>query len=572
MHKEILNNDNIFNMQKLTTLIFLFLLGAGYSNSVMGQSLPVGTPALEEDYRNAQLIGEIDSSLSLCARPLFPSLIVKKAGLFNPPRSGMKEQAKDKLGVIRLMPFVWKQQFNSDHPEGLNDGAMIPARGYQTLVSGGVYAQLGWLSIQLNPEFVYAENKSYPGFSDEQPDAVWSNYYKYYLNQIDLPERFGESAYKKIFWGQSSIRITRGALSIGVSNENLWWGPGIQNALLMTNSAPGFKHITFNTVKPIRSIIGSFEGQLIAGRLEASGYPNIDPKRLLLHKVTYTAKPDDWRYINGLVLSYQPKWVPGLFLGVTRSFIIYEKDLGKGIGDYLPVITPVLKKAAGDRSEDVKKRDQLASVFMRWIATESHQEIYFEYGHEDHAYNSRDLMQDPTHTSAYLLGFKKLIPLKKHKNEFISFSMELTQLEKKHTSRDAGGDIWYVHTQVRDGYTNNGQLLGAGIGPGSNMQSLNISWLNGFKKLGLEIKRVANNNDFNIEYIKDYRSHWVDVGGALVGEWNYKKLIFNARFDVVSSMNYEHLYKPIPSTPPFWWDKGKDRINVHCELGVTYRF
>jgi hypothetical protein len=48
--------------------------------------------------------------------------------------------------------------------------------------------------------------------------------------------------FNKAFWGQSSIRLTFGPASIGLSNENIWWGPGIRNSLIMSNNAPGFKH------------------------------------------------------------------------------------------------------------------------------------------------------------------------------------------------------------------------------------------------------------------------------------------------------------------------------------------
>ena len=47
---------------------------------------------------------------------------------------------------------------------------------------------------------------------------------------------------------------------------------------MMSNHAEGFKHITFNTVNPIKTRIGDFEWQLITARLENSGFtpPRID--------------------------------------------------------------------------------------------------------------------------------------------------------------------------------------------------------------------------------------------------------------------------------------------------------
>ncbi|WP_404877454.1 capsule assembly Wzi family protein, partial [Klebsiella pneumoniae] len=56
-------------------------------------------------------------------------------------------------------------------------------------------------------------------------------------------------------------------LSVGISSENLWWGPGIYNSLLMSNNAPGFWHLTFNSRKPLKTPIGDFEWQLIGGKL-----------------------------------------------------------------------------------------------------------------------------------------------------------------------------------------------------------------------------------------------------------------------------------------------------------------
>ncbi|MFK5143427.1 capsule assembly Wzi family protein, partial [Klebsiella pneumoniae] len=54
---------------------------------------------------------------------------------------------------------------------------------------------------------------------------------------------------------------------MGISSENLWWGPGIYNSLLMSNNAPGFWHLTFNSRKPLKTPIGDFEWQLIGGKL-----------------------------------------------------------------------------------------------------------------------------------------------------------------------------------------------------------------------------------------------------------------------------------------------------------------
>jgi len=522
----------------------LFFIALAFSClHVYGQSLPVGTPVLEDVYRRDQLVGSFDESVSFTLRPLYPSLIDEKQTLDSSTIKGVKV-------FYKLLPLTWKQQYNSDHPEGLNDGAMIPARGYQTMLSGGFFAKYRWLSVQFMPEFVYAENRAYQGFPDELLDTLWNVYYDQILNRIDIPERFGKASYYKAFWGQSSIRLTFDPISIGISNENLWWGPGMQNALLMTNNAPGFMHLTLNTVRPIHTTIGSFEGQLVGGRLDASGYPGIDSTRLAQHGVTYAAKPKDWRYLSGFILTYQPRWLPGLFFGAAGSNIFYHQD--------------------------PDKKDGLASVFMRWLAPESHMEAYLEYGREERSTDLKDLILEPNYTRASILGFRKLTPIKKSQDEFIDVQAEVTYFVNNviTANRAPGAAMWYVHDIVRDGYTQNGQYLGAGIGTSSNMQSMNISWVKKMKRIGLEFKRVQHDESFWYYINNDLRKHWVDVGGAIIGEWDYKQFLFNTKIQLVGSHNYQHYYDPVPApgAQPYYWDHGAVRYNVHAELGVTYLF
>ena len=548
---------------------------------VKAQSLPVGTPLLEDYYRRAQLLGQVDSSISFTSRPIFPVSSLKLKNVFDPDGS-LENERKTKFdgifrffgrsGIIQLLPITWQYEFTTHHPNSLNDGAMIPARGHQTLVSAGIYAKLGPLSVQFRPEAVYAENRSFQGFYKEQPDNVWGGYYET-LNHIDLPERFGEKPYKRIFWGQSSVRLNVGPFSLELSNENLWWGPGIRNSLLMSNSAPGFEHLTFNTVKPFKTFIGSFEGQIIGGRLENSGFAPPDTNRTYGGNKLYVPKRNDWRYINGFVFSYQPKWVKGLFLGLTRSFIVYNNDMGNTIIDYLPIITPIDKKANYGEGEGTGGGDQRASAFIRWVWLKEHAEIYCEFMREDHAFDARDLFVEPDHTHAYLFGIRKLMPLTSRKDQYIKVDVEVTQLAQTGTNPERPtGSIYLHYAGISQGYTNQGQLLGAGIGPGSNMQTLNISWVKNLKSLGIQIERYVHDYDFYTTMIKDVRANWVDFSTSAIAEWDYKHFLFSAKLDVIRCYNYQWLCRPDASNPPSFWDAGKDVYNYQGKISMTYRF
>lgn len=561
---------------KWLILLFVPVALLNSAHLAIAQSLPVGTPILEDAYRRAQLLGQIDSTISFMARPFFPEESLKLKDGFDPFNT-LEKGAGDKFagtfkflgkwGKVRLLPVTLQQQFNTHNPYSLNDGEMIPARGYQTMFSAGVYAKLGPLSIQLRPEYIYAENRAFDGYSEKQSDISWAAYYNF-LNRIDLPERFGDKAYKRASWGQSSIRLTVGPVSLGLSNENLWWGPGMRNSLLMSNTSGGFLHYTLNTVKPIRTPIGSFEAQIIAGRLDGSGFLPPDTNRTWYNSSAklYVPKRNDWRYLNGMIISYSPKWVPGLFIGITRSFMIYHEDMGN-----FPVISPTNKKNNNGGSEIAQGGDQLMSSFIRWVLPKEHAEVYFEYGREDHSYNLRDFILEPDYARAYIFGFRKLFPLTAHPGECLQFDLEVTQLEQNRTNTQRESIYFYAHTDIRHGYTNRGQYLGAGIGTGSDMQSISISWIKSLKMIGLQLERYVHNNDHHYIQIKDIRANWVDIGAALIGEWDYKNLLFTAKTEIVRSMNYEHLYNPDPANTAFW-APGQDVYNFQAQIGVTYRF
>ena len=563
---------------KIVILLAIFSLSAKLSK---GQSIPVGTPILEDYYRRAQLLGEVDSSISFTARPFFPVEALKLKNAFDPIQNPDQESKTKfdgsyrfwgKRGLIQLLPFSWQQQYNTDHPYSLNDGAMIPARGYQTMVSGGVYLKAGPLSIQFRPEVVLAENKPFETFLNHKTDQQLIAYY-FFKNIIDLPEYFQDEPYKKAYWGQSSIRLTVGPLSAGVSSENLWWGPGMRNSLLMTNNATGFNHFTLNTVKPIRTPIGSFEGQIIGGKLDPSGFFGADTNLVIDGIKQYIAKRNDWRYLNGMIFTYQPRWVPGLFLGMTRSFMTYHKDIGNNFASYLPIFSALQKKSNYGEGESSVYGDQMASVFIRWLLLKDHAELYFEYGREDHSYDSRDLTIEPDHTRAYIWGVKKLFPLFPFIGNYIQVNFELTQLEVNSTnSQRAATYVWYAVRGINHGYTHEGQLIGAGIGPGSNLQTATVIWGKGLKSLGIQVERYVHNNDLFYIAFKDIRAHWVDINLAALGEWDYGHLLFTAKLELIRSLNYQYNYEQVPVDLSQFWVPGRDTYNFQANIGVSYRF
>lgn len=546
------------------------------------QTLPVGTPLLEDYYRREQLLGRLDSSLSFSIRPLTRQML-QREDVFDPDSSLVDSKSviytRDGHGALQLMPAQWRNQITSTYPYSINDGAMIPNVGFQTMLSAGVSFRYRFLSIQLNPELVLAQNGNYPGF-DGQTRREWNIWYNRIGNFIDQPERFGTGGYSRFLPGQSSFRLNFDPVSIGVSTENLWWGPGLYNSLLMSNTAPGFAHLTLNTTRPVRTPVGSFEAQLVGGRLEASGFPPKELGNPDHFDNFYRPKPEDWRYFSGLILTYQPKWVSGLSLGMGRAFVAYSESLDGKLRNYLPFFDPISKSGyggPGDSSATADEnisRDQLLTLFARWVIPDANAEVYFEYGRNDHAWDMRDLIVQLEHSRAYTLGFRKLTPVNwfNEEDDLLQVLLEVTQGEGPRDDRIRPGGPWYRHGGIRHGYTHSGQLLGAGIGQGSNVQTLNVSWIRGMKQLGVQFERYVHNNDFFYRVSGDMRRNWVDLSTSLRGEWNYKQFIARGMMRFTKAYNYQYELEERPEAQNFWNFRNQDKGNFQLQLDLLYRF
>ena len=83
---------------------------------------------------------------------------------------------------------------------------MIPNRGYQHIISPGLFFKLGPLTIQLKPEHHFSENKILMVFG--RVIILKFGLKRYHLwNHVDIPERFGERRHNSFNIGQSSIKL-----------------------------------------------------------------------------------------------------------------------------------------------------------------------------------------------------------------------------------------------------------------------------------------------------------------------------------------------------------------------------
>ncbi|MEX2592476.1 MAG: capsule assembly Wzi family protein [Anditalea sp.] len=563
---------------KLLFGIFLVLIIGGYPFTEMwAQNINAGSPVFEEALRRKQLLGELDSSISFHIRPLKSHFLTDKKvyedlSFFMPGENEGAIHRQKQGKYYTILPIRNTQAINIRRPYGWGNSLMIPNVGAQNYTTGGISYHHGFFQIQFQPELMWAQNKSFAGYPNDLENAVNRARFVYW-NYGDYPERFGDGFYARLGLGQTKVSVNTGAFELGISTENIWWGPGQFNALIFSNNAQGFPHISLNTTRPAKTFLGSFEGQLIMGRLKDSQMdPSQHPE---LNELYFREFSGDWRYLNGISVSYQPKWVPGLFLGATRTFQNYNQRRGKSFRDWLPIFNGVTKVSAGLDlvGESDHGRDQQISVFSRYLFTKGKAEIYFEYGRRDHAYNWREFVLNPEHARAYLMGFSKLIPLPKH-DTYIQVRGEMTQQQESVNRmiryRSGSGITWHTHNNAR-GFAHKGEALGVGVGAGSNVQSVEVAYINGLNKLGILLERVANHQDFYYKAFGDKaeRKPWVDLSLGFLLDYQWERFMFSSKLQLISGKNYQWQLDP-SSSPEL--PIGKDRFGIFSQNHLMYLF
>ena len=504
----------------------------GIKNKLL-MPMAVGYYDFDDNIRDLQLLGKLQPEQSLTQRPF---ILTPKLGydsllaMIDPEFENHGHLVERKHSDIQLLPINFLQKYNSHHPYGWNDGPLSFSKGYQFVGSGGVYMRWRNIHLVLRPEFFKTASDPY------ETSADWG---------------YRTSALSKLTLGQSSLRMDFGPLSVGVSNQNLWLGPGQFSSLLMSNNAPGFNHFTFGTNRPLKTPLGSFELNIIGGFL------NDDLKQVYENKNLKIATTGEFtRYLNILSINYSPVFFKNFYLGVNRGFQQpkLENPSNKLTNYYLISLKPLYRNDYEDNAQPV---DQLISGFAKYLFPKEYAEVYFEYGWNDGKSNARDLMLDMSHSAASIYGFKKIQYLSK--NTYINIEAEATQMAQRPTYLQRNAGNWYEHSQLLAGYTNENQILGAGSGFGNNLQTINISWNSGWAKYGIKYQHLSRNSIgvTNVLSRDGGLPYWDDYAYGIILKQKHKHFLFNLNIEWVNSRNY-------------LWQYNNKVSNVYVFLNTIY--
>ncbi len=385
-------------------------------------------------------------------------------------------------GAFNILPVYMNTVYNTRYAKGINDGPAWQGRGLNTTFGFGLSGKIGRLTYVINPMVQYAENRPYYTGSDLTNSPKYQ--YPYFQNRIDFVMRYGNDPYVKIFPGQSEVSLNLDPVEIALSTQNMIWGPGIYNPIMMSTNAAGIPHLKVGTLRPIHTAIGKWTGNMYWGLLRESEYFNTNPD-------------DDWRYFTAINIGYRPSFWDEMTIGIHRTFYTqarYAKDFFyDGFMNFSGFFSE-----GDDRMVNGKLNndyyDQNMSVTFDWRDDNSDMNIYAEWSRGDFAGGFVTLVEQYERTSTYMYGVANNFHFSS--NQYIRFIYEHASLAWWHgDSFNSKGGI-YKHTINPQGYTNNGQVIGAFVGPGGQADMLNVAYVTGKNVFTFEYQRARYNDDY----------------------------------------------------------------------------
>ena len=375
-------------------------------------------------------------------------------------------------------------------PMPANDGPMWAGKGLTYSVTGGIAicgAKSRWGAI-IAPTYWYAENAAFDLATDPQvvpplraDYSPWASPYHYMPRSLDAPRRFGDGSLRRFEAGALALWYRAPRFEVGFTTESEWWGPGQNNALLLSSQAAGSPRAYVRTSRPIHAA-GEIDIRYFLGGLSFSPYFFREPE-------------DSARTLSGLSVVWRPSFQYGLSLGISR--LVAAPILGNGwVKHLLDPLVPVGTPNAlpyGDKSQNAG-RDQLFSLFVDWRLPDDGAEIWLEWGRAEIPSGLRDFFESPDHTQALTVGLQKTQPMR-WKGLQARAGAEYSRTNQSSTYRERPTGSWYTSRAVQGGFTQQGQVIGAMIGPGSVTQRLNIDVAGPRASFGLFASRIKWDDD-----------------------------------------------------------------------------
>lgn len=392
---------------------------------------------------------------------------------------------------LTLLDLGVKTHLNTAYPRSYNDGPSWKGRGLTQEVNVGMRLKKDRLSFVFLPNIFYSQNASFELAPQIKKDVSPFSYQ--FANKtsvsyrVDWVQRYGDKAFVNVHLGQSELRYQDSIFTVGLGTQNLKLGPANINPIILSRNAGGFPRVDLGTAQPLqlhfkKRDLGAFETKIIFGQLSESRYFDDFPE-------------NNKRFFTGMTVGYSPPFLPNLVLGFNK--VLYKQNKYYTPSDLAALFWIFDQGIMIDSVLTKDSFDQMASFFVDWKFEEADLRIYLEWAKNDFSGGFIRIITEPEHSRAYTLGLEKAFDLEKEK--VLYFMMEHSNLVRNQSWLYRANPPYYQHILVDQGYTHQGQVLGAGIGGGSMSQFLGLSLYDQKSLLGIDFQAIRFDDDYFLE-------------------------------------------------------------------------
>ena len=446
--------------------------------------------------------------------------------------------------VVTLLSPELTLGVNTSLPYGFNDGPAWQGRGLNVQAIGGFVITRGRVRVVVAPQYVFAQNTEFQTIpypqSSGQDRSPWANPFHPAPGGIDLPSRFGNQPVRSLQWGQSSATVRLPVVEVGLSTENVWWGPGIQNALLWGSQGPGVPAAFVRTTAPVVTRAGTWDAWWTAGTLRESNFFDRNPR-------------NDRRSMGAFAVSWRPPRTTGVEVGLSRLVILADDT------PFTALFAPLASvgRPNGPDSLDFGSRDQITSLWTRWAPPGAGFEAWAEWARFEEPASLRDLLESPGHSQGYTVGLQWARRLRGGSARLWG---EATYLEPSPSLRLRPVGTTYVSRSVPQGFSVRGQPLGAGIGPGASSQWMGGDFIRPNWRAGAYAARVRwDNATLFTSVVPELKREDISLisGLRLGGTWRGLHVLL----DWAHAVRLNYLYQAYLSDPATGRTQGIDIVN-----------
>jgi hypothetical protein len=315
------------------------------------------------------------------------------------------------------------------------------------------------------------------------------------------------------------------------------------------------------TIPWLNWYIGDIETRAWWGYLSESDYFNNDSS-------------DDHNLITGFSIAYSfPSFLKGLTIGLNRIMLSKWDSL-----DYQGIFTllwPFMDISAGS-----DKRDQRASVVLDYVLPIAGINIYLEWGRNDFSPNLDYVLRYPFHTAGYTAGVKKTIGINQYLSGEILLEVTNLQCSMDYEKLISWSSTFYAHHEVKQGHTNAGQWLGAGIGTGGNSQYLGFKlyYPKGYGQIFVQRRNPDLDYTWYIDtkqYLDEFKNeNWVAEGNIrLFLDFGLSGLYYITKnLSVSSYLVFRDEHNPLNKSKSITDHDSIHRYNAYFSAMVKYSF